>query len=464
MKYWNDLVSSQRVDRIAGTLQRLCLLLVAAVELLFFLPGERMDGIVYLFLEWKLVDISLLFFAASVCRKQLRRSRWFFLAALLTVIWFYVVRGIHLGLEQTNKDPGAFVCAYLLCFPFAAAAGDADRQWGLKCLTAVFVLVGAVFGVYAVLLVTRHLPGFLEGYVFWDGSRFGTMGHPNICATLLMVSIGLTTGYALQRKRLWQKCPLLLLSALEFWALCLTNSRAAILLTCALLGGIVFCALRKTGWKRLILAFAAAVAVLALLFGISRFIFSWNTNRLTAMAQQALQTGEATGLSLDENGQLITENAQGDSMASSMRTLNGRTEIWAAAAEGIRDYPRILLFGTERVGQTISPHWRLEVQHSHNAWVEALYQLGIPGLLAALAFTALAVWNGVVLLWRNDDLFRSCVTMVALCLMGCAIMEPYLFVVNIQFHYFDFLFLLSLGYMTLWRKRSANGEGERQNV
>ena len=87
----------------------------------------------------------------------------------------------------------------LLCLSFASASGD--RQWGLKALTAVFLLTGAVFGLYAVLLVTRHLPGFLEGYVFWDGPRFGTMGHPNICATVLMVSIGLTMGCALNAQK-----------------------------------------------------------------------------------------------------------------------------------------------------------------------------------------------------------------------------------------------------------------------
>ena len=71
----------------------------------------------------------------------------------------------------------------------------------------------------------------------------------------------------------------------------------------------------------------------------------------------------------------------------------------------------------------------MEVQHSHNAWIEALYQLGIPGLALALALTGLAVWNGAALLWRNADLLQSCVAMVVLCLMGCAVMEPYLFVV-----------------------------------
>ena len=106
----------------------------------------------------------------------------------------------------------------------------------------------------------------------------------------------------------------------------------------------------------------------------------------------------------------------------------------------------------------------MEVQHSHSSWMEALYQLGIPGLLAALALTGLAVWNGAVLLWRNTDLLHSCVVMVVLCLMGCAVMEPYLFVANAQFHYFDFLFLLCLGYMDQWRRQTRNRKGERIDV
>lgn len=461
MNHWKNLIDRARLDRVAGGAQWLCLLIVAAVELLLFLPGEAADGIVYLFLEWRLVDISILFLAATACRGRFRGNKGVFLLALLAVLWFYVVRNLHTRLEFSCKDPGAFVCAYALCLPFAAASGD-RKQWGIQCLAAVFVLVGALFGVYAVLLVTRHLPAFLEGYVFWDGPRFGTMGHPNICATILMVSVGFTAGYAAVTKRIWLKCLLLVSAGLEFWALSLTNSRAAIVFCCALLGGIVFCRVRKPGWKRLALAFLAAIAAMALLFCVSRAVFSWNNDRLTRLAIQALQTGEETGVALKDNGQLATENSQ--DTPGSQRTLNGRTEIWAAAVEGIRDNPRILLCGTENVGQTISPHWKMEVQHAHNAWVEALYQLGIPGLLLALVLTALTVWNAAVLLWRNDDLYRSCVAMVALCLMGCAVLEPYLFVVNIQFHYFDFLFLMCLGYLNQWRGQKPCREGGAGNV
>lgn len=463
MKDWNNLLTRQRIDRAAGVIQRLCLLVMIVVELLFFIPGEAVDNIVYTFLEWRLVDVSIIFLAASCCRKYLQQSKWYFLPALLVVGWFYLLRGIHLRSEGINQDPGAFVCAYLLCLPFAAAAGDEESVWGLKALACVFTLTGAAFGVYAVLLVTGHLPAWLDGYVFWDGARFGVMGHPNICATIFMISIGLMVGYALTTKRLWLKYPLLFLAALEFWALSMTNSRAAIVLTCALLGGIVFCRIRGTGWKRLLPALAAAAVVMVLLFCVSRMIFQWNSARLTEMARQAQQTGEEIGLTLNESGNLKTENGQA-TFAKSMKNLNGRTEIWDAAMRSLADHPRILLTGTERAGEIISPYWKMNVQHAHSAWVQALLQMGLPGLFFALALTGLAAWSIVALLWRNDCLLHSCVALVTLCLMGCAVMEPYLFTVYSQFHYFDFLFMLCLGYLNQWRGGKPNGKGEIQNV
>lgn len=462
MRKWDKWRSPERLDRAGQLVQQLCLLTVILIEILFFLPIQAADGIVYTFLEWKLVDVSILFLAATACRRRLRENKWYFLLALAAVLWFYAVRFAHMRLEGSCKDPGTFVCAYLLCLPFAAAADD-RKQWGLKALAAVFGAVAALFGVYAVLLVLRRLPGFLDGIVFWDGPRFGTMGHPNICATVLMVGIGFTAGGAAAAKRLWLRIALLGLTALEFWALSLTNSRAAVVFTCVLLGGIGFCRLRRPGWKAVTAALAAAVVIAALAFCGSRMLYAWNNARLTELAVQAQQTGEETGLALTEKGNLKSENGQA-TFGRSLKSLNGRTEIWAAAMQGIRDNPRILLIGTENVGQTISPYWKMEVQHTHSAWVEALYQLGIPGLLAALALTGLAVYNAVVLLWRGDSLFHACAAMVVLCLLGCAVMEPYLFVANIQFHYFDFLFALSLGYLNRWRVGKHLGEREEDHV
>ena len=378
MKDWNNLLTRQRIDRAAGVIQRLCLLVMIAVELLFFLPGEAADNIVYLFLEWRLVDVSIIFLAASCCRKHLRQSKWYFMSALLIIAWFYLLRGVHLRLEGTNQDPGAFVCAYLLCLCFAAAAADEEKIWGLKALSAVFALTGAAFGFYALLLVMNHLPSSLDGHVFWDGARFGVMGHPNICATILMISLGLSVGLAVISKRAWFKCLMVPLAALEFWALSMTNSRAAIVLTCALLGGILFCRIRGTGWKRLLPALVAAVAVMVLLFCVSRTVFQWNSDRLTEMARQAQQTGEETGLTLNKSGTLKTENGQ-DTFVRSIKDLNGRTDIWTAAVRSLADHPAILLTGTERTGELISPYWEvMDVLHAITPGFKPCSSWGFP--------------------------------------------------------------------------------------
>lgn len=446
------MINHDRLNRAARMVQYLCLLAVVFVEFLYFLPGHPADNLLYTFLEWRLVDVSILFLAASLCRGQLRRGKWYFPLALLTVIWFYVVRSVHLQLEMTAKTPGVFVCAYLLCFLFAAATGDGERQWGLKLMAALFVAVSAVFSLYAALLVRNRLPDFLAETVYWDGARLGIMSHPNICATLLMVGSGLSVSFALSTKRWWIRVPLLLLAVPAFWALSLTNSRTMVILACVQFGAIVFFAVKKPGWKRTVLAILAAILVTVSLFTASRMIFSDNKARLT---EQARQTSAET--LLNDAGKLKTENGQG-SMANDLRTLNGRTEIWAAAVKGIQANPRILLIGTENVGEIISPYWqRMDTLHAHNSWVEVLYQLGLPGLIWALVLTVLALWNAAVLLLRNTDLWKSCIAVVMLGLLGCAILEPYLFTVNIKYYFFDFLFLLCLGYMNVWR----TCEGER---
>ena len=40
--------------------------------------------------------------------------------------------------------------------------------------------------------------------------------------------------------------------------------------------------------------------------------------------------------------------------------------------------------------------------------------------------------------------------LLALCLLGCALLEPYLFVADVSYHYLDLLFLMCLGYLCLW--------------
>lgn len=435
-----------------------CLLAMLLIEMAFFLLEDRASGVAYLLSERYLTLPAMAFLGASLCLGLPRRNRWHLYAGIAMVALFSLNQILHQVLESEAKQVGTFVCAYALCFPFAAATEDAQRQRGLKWMACLFVGVGTLLTAYAALLLGGVLPGYLQDYVYWDGARFYAMGHPNICATLLMIGMTFSVGFALQSRRLWAKAGLGVLALAQFAALSLTNGRTTIILTCLLLGGIAFCVLRGRGWKRFLPALLAAVVVMAAAFGMSRAVYGWNQARLlrqqaenapAAVTAEAAASQEATA-----EGEMVAEQYQG-TLAGDMKTLNGRTHIWKTAGWGLGDNPRIKYIGTEYVEMVLSRYGPLPVYHTHNSWLEALYRMGLPGLGAALVITVLAVWSAAVVLWRNTDLWKSCVALLILCLLGCAMLEPYLFVVDVSYYYLDFLFLMCLGYLCLWRVEKA---------
>ena len=443
-------------DRAAGV-QKLCLLAVIALEMAFFLLEDRAAGVSYLYVEQYLTLPAMAFLGASLCRDLSRRDRWQLYAGLAMVGLFFLNQTLHQVLEQQSKAVGTFVCAYALCFPFAAAARDAERQWGLKRMAGLFLAVGVLITLYTVLLFADALPEFLKTYVKWDGGRLYAMGHPNICATLLMLSIGLCAGFALQSRRIWVRVMLPVLILVQFWTLSLTNGRTTIILTCILLGGIAFCALRGNSWKRFVLALLAAVVVMAGAFGGSRAVYHWNQGRILEQMQSAPQTETETpeAVTQEASDVLVSEQFQG-TLAHDMKTLNGRTEIWRTAFLGLEENPRVKWIGTEYVEMILTRYAPLPIYHTHNSWLEALYRLGLPGLAAALVITILTVWSALTVLWRNRDLWKSCIALITLCLLGCGLLEPYLFMADVSYHYLDFLFLMCLGYLCLWRREKAD--------
>ena len=442
--------AESRIRRV----QFICLLAVVLMELAFFALEDRAGGVAHLMVERYLTLPAMAFLGASFCRELPRRSQWYLYAGLAMAALFFLNQILHQVLEAEAKEIGTFVCAYCLCFPFAAATGDDQRQKGLKWMAGLFIAVGILLTGYTGLLLADALPECLKAYVKWDGGRLYAMGHPNICATLLMISMALSAGFALKSRRLWVKGLLLVLAALQFAALSLTNGRTTIILTCLLMGGIAFCALRGHGWKRFAVALLAAVVVMAGLFGASRAIYGWNQTRLMQQASAESAQEEAPTGESGTPDVLVSEQYQG-TLANDLKTLNGRTEIWRTALLGLEDNPRVKFIGTEYVDMILTRYAPLTVYHTHNSWLEALYRMGLPGLAAALVITALTLWSAAVVLWRNMDLWKSCIALLALCLLGCAMLEPYLFVVDVSYHYLDFLFLMCLGYLCLWRGEKA---------
>lgn len=430
-----------------------CLLAALLMILAFFLLEDRASGVAYLLVERYLTVPAMVFLGVSLCRELPRRNRLHLYAGAAMVVLFFLNQMLHQVLESEAKQVGTFLCAYAMCLPFAAVTEDAQRQKGLQWMAGLFVAVGVLLTVYAALLLGGFLPGYLRDYVYWDGARFYAMGHPNICATLLMIGLAFCVGFAIQSRKHWARAVLGILALAQFATMSLTNGRTTIILTCLLLGGIAFCALRGRGWKQLLLAVLAAVVVMAAAFGASRVLYGWNQARLLRQQAENAPTAVTAEAATPEE-ELVSEQYQG-TLAGDMKTLNGRTHIWKTAKLGLEDNSRVKFIGTEYVEMILTRYSNITIYHTHNSWLEALYRMGLPGLGAALVMTVLAVWSAAVVLWRNSDLWKSCVALLTLCLLGCALLEPYLFVVDVSYYYLDFLFLMCLGYLCLWRGEKA---------
>ena len=440
----NDTWIESRPDQQTRRMQFGCLLAMILIGTAFFLLEDRAAGVAYLLAERYLTLPAMIFLGGSLCQRLPRRNRLHLFAGAAMVALFFVNQILHQVLEAESKPLGTFLCAYGLCFPFAAATEDAQRQRGLKWMAYLHMATGALLTAYAALLIAGALPGYLRDYVYWDGARFYAMGHPNMCATLLMIGMAFCIGSALRIRRLWVSVLLGILALGQFSAMSLTNGRTTIILSCLLLGGIVFCALRGRSWKRAAVALLVAAVVAAASFGVSRTLFGWNEARL-------LRQMERAAADVPEQTMVLPSEQQQGTLTGDLKTLNGRTRIWKIAGQELENNPRIKYIGTEYVEMILSRGNGLPLYHTHNSWLEALYRMGLPGLGAALVITVLALWSAAVALWRNTDLWKSCIALLTLCLMGCAMLEPYLFVADVSYYYLDCLFLLCLGYLCLWR-------------
>ncbi|MGN0981589.1 MAG: O-antigen ligase family protein [Candidatus Limivicinus sp.] len=450
----NEMIQSWRQEPRDRKLQYGCVLLTVLAELIFFTPLWQQTGLAWLAADYFLVIPGGIFLLLALRRGINRKGRAMLVLSLIMVVWSVCVEIFRLLFGMLPIEPGEIACYYGLALPMAYAMEDGSRQRGLNAIGALFVLEGIHLCVLAASLMFGFLPERYSEYVRWDGARLLEMFHPNNCATLLILGMGFCLGLCFRTKKRWLQGCLIVLAAVQFGVQALTNGRTSTGFACMMIGGILFCAIRRTGWKRAPLALAAGIAATAVLFFAAQKLFAVHQQNLTQIAIQASQAEEEereqTQLpKVNENGKLVTLNGQ-RSLGKDLFTFNGRTIIWKEAVGGALRHPTILLCGTDSVAEVLAEDGKTNAPHTHNSFLETLYTLGLPGLLLAVAITVLALRAGLMLLWRNTDLWKSSVAMITLCLLGCSLLEPYLFAAKNYHHYLSFFFLTAAGYLHQW--------------
>lgn len=448
----NETLKSWKRQPLVGKWQYFCLLVVAVVELVYMSPQGQKNGLVWVAADHFLEIPAMAFLLLTIAR-GIRREGWStMLVSLVMLLWISLVQVMRVirGLEQIN--PGEITCFYALALPLAFAMEDGERQWGLKTLAVVYLLEGLRLCLLAGALYFGILPEGYRASVFWDGARLLEMFHPTNCSALLLISIGLCLGMCLKTKKRWLQVVLIVWILIQFAVQTLTNGRTGTVFTCLLIGAALFCGIRKTGWKRAPLALAAGIAVMAILFLGSQKLYSVHQKQMTQSVQQIQPAGgnEPSQEEVQQQTQPAEQINVQRSFLQDMFSFNGRTAIWKAAVNGLAENPKIMVCGTDNVFAVLSENLNFNALHTHNPFLEVIYVLGIPGLVLALIITVLAFRGAFIILWRNTDLWKSAVALSVLCLFGCGLLEPYLFVAKNNQHYLSIFFLTGVGYLHQW--------------
>ena len=104
-----------------------------------------------------------------------------------------------------------------------------------------------------------------------------------------MIGIAFALSFAFAARKKWQKVLLAALAGLQFFTMSLTNCRTIILVTSALLGGILCLIIAGNSWKRFLIGVMAALCVIVAGFRISGEIYEWHTENLKEKIAAQLQ-------------------------------------------------------------------------------------------------------------------------------------------------------------------------------
>lgn len=451
--------------------QLVSLLIMGIVEFLNMTEGFLLPINLHLLMNGGIALSLLLFWAITVLKAPRSVLRRDVILGIVMVLWFLILemnrRINYIPLQSIT----VFVSVYLIALPFAAITQDQDRQAGLRLVAGIYILASLIFlGLGLHLFAGGQFPGTLNGQVYWDGARLLIIHHPNIISRMFMIAMALCMGFLGQAKQIGAKALMLLAAILLFAAIALTNTRAVIIVACVILAGNVFFLFYNQKRKRVLLGAAAALLAVVVLFLSSGWLFQWNISRLvnqsTMQAMEPVLTVEVpdegepdsvlqvippeeTPLAADPAEKLKgNNNSDQDSLLTDLLTMNSRNEIWGAFFRKIQNEPAILLRGT------VDTRLVFNNIHTHNAWLEALIMLGIPGFILVLFFSWEATWASLRLLWyTGTDLFRKNIALLTLATLVAALMEPCLFITYLEWNFSDFFFFLCLGYLTLWNKQ-----------
>ncbi|MEG0493405.1 MAG: O-antigen ligase family protein [Clostridia bacterium] len=383
----------------------IALLMILLIQVLFAMSPSHQQKIEPVLL-WP-VAIALLLFAIYYFRHTGGLPKGM-LPALCMVAWMYATRAL-------NGDPYLqldlhFMLAVLLGFGVFYPAfqlfrgASLSRCFGFfaKIVVCLLTMISCV-ALYCTFTSTVIKSPFAELELSaLIGRLYLFSMHPNEVACTLSIGLFLAVYVILDSKHLWAKL-LWMLSALCLWLCVATTVTRTVMITISAGMGMLaflltFEALRK---RRMLLKVAVSTFSLLCAAVLCFGLFNVATNNLftapmmaapqaqTAMPQAQAEQQQPSVQPQEEQAEIVKQPLlEQRNLMEDMSTFTGRKEIWQAGLQAIKERPKTLLIGMTdaQVARVPIKYTGREVYHMHNAWMETLLLVGIPGLLLYFCF------------------------------------------------------------------------------
>lgn len=370
-----------------------------------------------------------------------RRSADLYVAAAM-LGWYLISRVFNreLYLEDSYTAFCWLLVVYAVGFGFSAM-DDPERCAGLRAAGAVLFVAMGVFAwlaVIGVLLRTTLVLPRLGTEFGLANQRLITSTHANPSAAMFLLGLFLGVWLLLSGCGRRLRPLMILLMVGQYAGIALSVSRTVMVqASCAAALALLFFLLRRLKLPRMpralcaVAAACAALLVVYMSFGVT------------------VQLCNRVALSGAEAEAAVQERPLGKDLA----TLTGRTDIYRRCFQLMREHPVTLLGGVRGLldvsAETTPLLWKYKIPyHAHNAYLQSIFLMGIPGLLAALYFSLRAAVLACRVLFvhaARSTPAQKWLAIAAPCLLINAFLEAFLFANYLPLY--NFGFFLILGYL-----------------
>ena len=425
---------------VAGYFGRPLMVLLPVLVMLYYLC-YRVDPVlpVIMFVPLEVVSL-LLFILAAVLSIKKRTAITIIL--FCNLLWMVLTRILHDDLTVTPHGVCYFAAMFFAFYSCGILLKNRQREIFLDLVTVVIggvLLLWEVVG-FITALTGQPLKGFEMIRLLAERtpalmtfiSFYGT--HRNISSTYFVIMMGVFIYQYVHHRTLFWKIMAILFVPLAYIMVAMQHSRsnymaAAIVLTAAF-GSIFLDRCARKGKKVHPVLILAGGALFVFLFVIG--LYKCNV----FMEILGIKFRELWAVIADIWGlpkfNYVVKFTDPRNLSLEITTLNRRTDIWRNAIPVLRSHPEILTIGRPEnlIMETINERvlWRKE-PHMHNALLQQLMTVGVPGALLYVAMFGMICKNIFMSLrqtQQRETAGNRVLSGILLAMFAYSILEPLL--------------------------------------